>query len=365
MKIFRTPSKLSNELAPISLLLRILSWRRPHNSDAEGQFIHDLIDPLDPEIDTYGNRYIRIGHDPVVWSCHVDTVHHEGGYQRLNIHQDTDGSHNLSVVKGDGNCLGADDGTGVWLCMQMIAAKKPGLYIFHRGEECGCLGSRHIASKEKDLLKGITSAIAFDRRGKTSVITHQRGDRCCSDAFAKALTAQLGGTFAPDPTGVYTDTACYTGLIPECTNLSVGYDNQHGPRETQNLAFAIWLRKAVLALRPLDLPIERDHTARPIPTVNPHYQYNRNGYGQYAAIPEWEKTLFSLINMNPKDVEKLFNNYGIDKEDLLDVMDPTWRNKKALADEEKARREAALASDAEAFGAYGGAYNDPDRYMVE
>jgi hypothetical protein len=159
--------------------------------------------------------------------------------------------------------LGADDGAGLWIMLGMIAARRPGLYLFHRGEEEGCLGSRWIQHHTPELLKDIDGAIAFDRAGLGDVITHQSYGRTCSDAFAASLASalnQLNGDFryASDDTGVYTDTNEYAGLVPECTNLSVGYQRQHGPRETLDVAHCEKLLAAMLELDVSRLVIERD-----------------------------------------------------------------------------------------------------------
>src|SRR3546814_16306749 len=79
--------------------------------------------------------------------------------------------------------LGADDGAGLWIMLGMIAAACPGLYLFHRGEEQGCLGSRWIERHTPELLANIDAAIAFDRAGLGDVITHQSYGRTCSAAF--------------------------------------------------------------------------------------------------------------------------------------------------------------------------------------
>jgi hypothetical protein len=50
----------------------------------------------------------------------------------------------------------------------------------------------------------------------------------------------------PDPTGVYTDSESYAWLVPECTNISVGYENQHSSRESQDLVFAADLRDRLI-----------------------------------------------------------------------------------------------------------------------
>ncbi|UJX45740.1 hypothetical protein [Xanthobacter sp. YC-JY1] len=226
----------------VATLLAMLAYRRPGGSKTERRFIHEYIDPLGCEIDGYGNRIKRIGDAPILWSCHTDTVHREGGMQRLIISGDT------VRAGGASNCLGADCTTGVWLMTEMIKAGVPGLYVFHRDEECGGLGSDFIAHDTPGLLAGIQYAIAFDRRGFNSIVTHQAGGRCCSDEFAQSLAEALAmPELKPDTGGTFTDTANYTDLVPECTNIAVGYLNQHWENETQCLQFAAGLLDALLA----------------------------------------------------------------------------------------------------------------------
>lgn len=323
----RQPTALDG-VGDLVMLAKILSWMRPHNSDAEEQFIHDYIDVLDAESDDFGNRFVRIGNAPILYSAHVDTVHRNGGYQRLSVTPDNNNGTDFRVKQDDGNCLGADDGTGVWLLIQMLKANKPGLYIFHRGEECGCLGSKHISIKEQDLLKGINYAVAFDRRGFTSVITHQRSSRCCSEVFASALATKLGGDFKPDSTGMYTDTGEYTRQIPECTNLSVGYFNQHCANESQNIGFVRKLRDRLLEIDFLDLPHPRDPKA----PIEYAHQSNSTGAGYYGSYNSGTSTyrakkvidmsFYELVDKHPWDAVQLLKKLGASEDDLRFQIEP-------------------------------------------
>lgn len=330
----RTPASVKDSFTgPVGELLQILSWKRPHNSPAEEQFTHQFIDPLGVETDSFGNRFLRIGNQPTLFSSHLDTVHHSGGYQRLDIFPDEDGlASTIHVHPGDGNCLGADDGTGIWLMLNMIRANRPGLYVFHRAEERGCQGSSHIARNEKPLLNGIRHAVAFDRKGYTSVITHQRGQRTCSDAFAKAMSTALGSPFTPDDTGVYTDTAEYTGLVPECTNLSVGYFNQHGPTESQDILFATNLLRRLLALDFSTIPAERDpkKTEYKSPPLHTTYQtppggYNQTGNYHHGKRLPVEMTLSDLCEKFPFLAARYLGELGFYKDDFLSKMHPSVR----------------------------------------
>lgn len=243
-------------------LLEILSWARPHDSSVERAFCREYLDRIPGmTADAFGNRMITIGANPrVLWSCHVDTVAARGGHQDVYI--DEHGIARLLNGKS-GMSLGADDGAGIWIMLNMIEAARPGLYVFHRGEEQGCLGSDWIRRNTPELLEDLGAAIAFDREGFGDVITHQMARRTCSDAFATSLAAALnrldrGFRYAPDDTGVFTDTNEYAGIIPECTNLSVGYHGQHGPRETLDVAHCEKLLAALLRFDATSLVIERD-----------------------------------------------------------------------------------------------------------
>ena len=223
-------------------LFAMLSCRRPSGSTTERQWIKRHIDTL-PEcrIDNTGNRIIRIGESPILWSSHTDTVHRQDGYQTL--HED---EHHVIHVSGS-NCLGADDTAGAWLMRQMVLAEIPGLYVWHRAEEIGGVGSTFIATHTPELLDGIKAAIAFDRHGTQSIVTHQFKGLCCSHEFAWSLSSALClPSLQPDPTGTFTDTANYVGIISECTNISVGYEGAHTSSESLDLVWLATLLNALL-----------------------------------------------------------------------------------------------------------------------
>ena len=58
----------------------------------------------------------------------------------------------------------------------------------------------------------------------------------------------MGIDLEPDNTGVFTDSANFIGLISECTNISVGYYNEHTNKERQNMTFLIKLAKACVSV---------------------------------------------------------------------------------------------------------------------
>lgn len=235
-----------------------LSLKRGHGGETEAKFVAWLLKQVTPTmIDGGGNIHVELSSSRTLFTAHTDTVHRLEG---INSIRKTE-THWF----GNNDALGADDGCGIALMLHMIAAGVPGRYVFFRGEECGGIGSSWLAENMPELLSRYDRAIAFDRAGLGDVITHQSGGRCCSDSFANALADALnqdGLMYLPDATGVYTDTAEFTGLIPECTNLSVGYDHQHGPKEELNLLHFLLVAAVVTKIDWEALPTSRDPRVR-------------------------------------------------------------------------------------------------------
>lgn len=241
-------------------LLEMLRYKRPAGSTTEREFVKRFLEPLGVEEDLRGNLILDITSTSttasrVAWLSHTDTVHRAEGFQRLTLKGGTVGvrkgrARRVKMRWGKGytyayrnGCLGADDTTGVWLMTEMIRAKVPGLYIFHYGEESGGIGSSWIAKNTPEILEDIDFAVSLDRYGGNSVITHQMGRRTASDVFAWSMADALGmWELGPDDGGTFTDSENYAHLVAECTNLSVGYMNQHSSWETQDLRFAKRLR---------------------------------------------------------------------------------------------------------------------------
>jgi len=262
-------------------LISILETRREHNSLGELSFIERFITPLNPTpmLNPEGQTIayvVDVKRNGVLWSAHVDTMHRDKGTSEGVLTQEVWVSDDgMAFVTDKADCLGADDGAGMWLMFNMIARGVAGTYIFHRGEEIGCWGSGEMATTHRAWLAEFTHAIAFDRRGTTSIITHQRGERACSDALGSQLAELFGLGYVLDPTGVYTDTAEYMDIIPECLNVSIGYDSEHSHFESLDTNHCLALRDAICALDwdNITLVAERDPTKREYrqPTSYPSY----------------------------------------------------------------------------------------------
>jgi hypothetical protein len=209
--------------------------------------------------DGLGNFYLKIGENPTtMFTCHLDTADTKQSVVRHNFFDNFIGTDGTSI-------LGADDKAGMTVLLYMISKKIPGLYYFFIGEERGCIGSSRLASVWNNLpiSEGITKCVSFDRRDVDSIIIEQFGGVCCSLVFAKELSNRLNSVeycfkYSPDPTGIFTDSAEFIELIPECTNISVGYYNEHTPSEKQDIDHLEKLCKAVCKIDWETLPINRN-----------------------------------------------------------------------------------------------------------
>jgi hypothetical protein len=207
------------------VLTEMLTYRRPSGSDSENRFIKRYLDSVPGmQRDRFGNR-IRPG-DSTMIACHTDTVHRIGGMQKVKSARGV-----ISVADTRSNCLGADDTAGIYAALRMIEAGSPCTFVFHRAEEIGGLGSDWLARNCPEWLAEFRHCVSLDRRGTSDVIEYQCIGRCCSLDFATALSGAIGLGHTP-ARGTFTDSANYVDLIPECTNLSVGYDHEHTARET-------------------------------------------------------------------------------------------------------------------------------------
>ncbi len=280
----------------IQNIRRIFKYGRPAASDMEAWWVNTyLFTPEMQEKGMYkdgfeygrqksagitgeGNVIIEIGEgSKTLFSSHTDTVHRTGVVQNVFINPST-----LKYTTDSGQCLGGDDGTGIWLMLELIKAEVPGLYIFHRAEEVGGQGSSYIANTTPQLIQGYDRAIAFDRKDDWSIITCQGGVRTCSDPFAYDLAAQLGMNHKPDTTGSFTDTANYDDIIPECTNLSVGYHNAHTGRENQEIEYLLEFRDALIKVDWENIVTDR------IPGSK---EYDYGGYYGYGGLVKPKKSV--------------------------------------------------------------------------
>lgn len=309
----------------------MLSIKRKYNTVGEKALCTQLALIPGVEIDSFGNHMLRLGDDgnimtieeskkkqtTILFSAHTDTVHWVSGKQK--IYKDEEKCEYFTKAKS--GCLGADDAAGIWLLLELIKNKTPGLYIFHRGEECGGLGSSFISETTPDLIEGIKYAIAFDRRGKTDIINNQSCGKCASEEFVTSF-AKLLNMGHSKARGSFTDTANYAGIIPECTNVSVGYEHEHSVRETLHYAYLQLLADKLLKINWSKLVCKRKTDDFGVSTfTNYGYNYGASNYKRYTylTIAQAKK----LVKDDPDLAANLLRSKNVTEEDV------DWEKEKA------------------------------------
>lgn len=365
------------ESQPLRTLCDMLTYRRVSGSRTEAKFIRRFIAPLGAKPDSFGNYVLRVGESSTMFSSHTDSVHRTAGRQRLlyskgvltvkhpkpvkvakpktvsytykdNKTGEIKTATYQSFASTNNQCLGADDAVGCWIMREMVQAKVPGLYVWHRQEESGGVGSSYIADSNPGLLSGIKAAIAFDRRGTCDVITHQAGGRCSSNVFAESLAGQLPSGFRPSSYGIFTDTANYTDLVGECTNISVGYDAEHTSHESLDLAHALKVRNAMIEFDESLL----EYSRIPGTGKNDYGDYNcrwgmyDHGYAGYeeserrgpGGYRENVVDMFAGANQEPRhprgdNYSEMVDMIGLYPEEIADMLEEYGMDAKGLREE--------------------------------
>lgn len=231
--------------------------------------------------DDHGNFILDIGEARTVFAAHLDTADKE----LTRVRRKVDGD----IIHTDGNTiLGADDRAGVAVLLHLIRNQVPGRYVFFVGEEVGRIGSEASAKFDADDWLGFDRMICWDRYGTSSIITYQMGTQTASDTFAETLAAMYGAVsdnqpdhlspivLTPDNGGTYTDSFSFIDLIPECTNISIGYLNQHTKYEKQDARFLVSMAEASVQIAWEELPTEID-------------KYKRDEQGRAMGLGGWSK----------------------------------------------------------------------------
>lgn len=274
------------------LFVRLCAYTTPYGSEAMllSYFPDDIF------IDEDGNLQYFIpnkdGTDPIVQFCsHMDTAC--TWVERVNLQRTGD------MIHTDGRTvLSADCKIGVAIMLKMIEAQIPGWYVFHVGEEKGCIGAGALAKRSDRWIIQPKISIEFDRHSYGSIITHQCMTRCCSEEFSAALAKQLRipgyQPFKSDDGGIYTDNQEYMDIIPEVTNLSVGYFGHHTHKERQDIRYANLLLRALLKVDWNSLPIKRD------PNDPANSRWSHGGYSWRGYQRGWG---MDTIDSDPWETE--------------------------------------------------------------
>lgn len=134
-------------------------------------------------------------------------------------------------------CLGADDGAGLAVMLNLMKNGVLGGYCFTTGEEVGGIGAEEVLKEHPTFLKQYKRSIEIDRRRCEEIIYEQSMGECASEEFTKWLCDELGMGHKPSEFGSYTDVATFAELIPENVNIASGYINAHTVNEQVDLVY--------------------------------------------------------------------------------------------------------------------------------
>ena len=300
-------------MTSVHTLVNWLQYMRPAYSHTERLFCERYLEPIFGKPDEHGNYIKVIGNRPnIAFTAHTDTVHKVEGIQTLKVEGDF-------ITTTTGSCLGADCTTGLWLLAGMIEAGVEGVYVAHAAEEIGGIGSTRLVADRPSWINELDAVISFDRFGTESIITHQGGCRTASDEFSKSLAVALDLPLKADTYGVYTDSLEYAEVVSECTNLSVGYYNQHTTRESQDLHYAQILLERLIAAPWGTLAIVRDPTY--LETLGGNYRFDE---GNNASDEEDVDALERLLVDRPTMMAQLLFEYGFTVEALADELNLSY-----------------------------------------
>ena len=186
------------------------------------RYLPDVMDSIGRKDYEISNDCLFVhGNIPVMLCCHLDTVG--------NVHVKNIVSENGTLRNGENQLLGADDRCGVYGLIELsIALGKKGIkpYLaFFTDEEIGLIGADNFIKKNPYNLYDIKFCIELDRRGSDDCVFYE-ADYC--EEFIQYVESK---GFKHN-SGSCSDISCIieTWKIP-CVNLSIGYYNEHTPRE--------------------------------------------------------------------------------------------------------------------------------------
>jgi hypothetical protein len=229
--------------------------------------------------DPHGNYVYHVpGESSTLFAAHVDTA--DSHPHRVRYHV----TGNFIATDG-GSILGADNRAGIAVLRHLIRSGVPGTYMLFVGEEVGMVGSTKAAKdmEEYDYLR----VICWDRRGYGSIVSQQMGDITTSPEFVQALIDQYalsGMTMQEDTDGVYTDSYSFVHLIPECTNIGVGYFSAHSKSEMQDAQYLVDIAEASVEVDWENLPAARVPETPVVPTYGV-YTWEGGESGKVAGAP--------------------------------------------------------------------------------
>ena len=204
------------------------SQEQAHNT------ILNTLDDMGMEMEWKYGSYIVANVDvcnPKPMLCiHIDTINTHNS-KRLPEAEDFNIVEGIIMLDTDSNlsCLGADDRAGMYAMLEVLAdegiADKYCYGIFW-DEEIGGVGSSQYIKDYKEYEEGVTCFIGLDRRGNNELALYGSDNQELISIFTDRGYIEATGSFTDASNLAYTKA---------CVNLSVGYENEHTPKECLDL----------------------------------------------------------------------------------------------------------------------------------
>jgi hypothetical protein len=110
-----------------------------------------------------------------------------------------------------------------------------------------------------------------------------------------------------DDSGIYTDTAEFFAIVPNCTNLSVGYDKEHSKNETLDKAYIEALRDSLIAADWSAL----DHTPPKADVLERGYGFSSRSYSLFSSdTPQSSRDIVPELDVGPLQIGDFLNDYS-------------------------------------------------------
>lgn len=266
-----------DNLSASNIAVSVMSFRRQYESTGIANFISAFFEPMLKEIKVileskgYTVAMVEVGigagfknylidvskngeTSPVLYVAHYDTVDRDTAFSRTRygttqthptnkteerlyksvLVEDNIASLDVSsVINTDAACLGADDGAGLAVMLNLLQRGILGGYCFTTGEECGGIGALEVTrdTRGKAFLRQYKISIEIDRRGKDEIVHEQGAGKCASVEFTQWLCDELKMGHKPSEFGSYTDVSDFAEFICENVNISAGYVGAHTTNE--------------------------------------------------------------------------------------------------------------------------------------
>lgn len=172
--------------------------------------------------------------------------------------------------------LGADDGIGICIALQLLNKLEDIKIIFTTQEEMGGIGA-YTACYNKDFFKNINFFIQADRKGNSDLIIDTNGIKSGSDDFISDISDLSEKYGYKENIGTFTDVGIFSEEFKlSGVNISCGYKNEHMKSEYTVISDA---ENCLNYIHDILIKLN-NHDPYPIEIIQPNWKYYGNTFYQ-------------------------------------------------------------------------------------